>query len=133
MNNYLLDTHCLLWFQGNCPMISQRAMEIIQDTENTILFSQINLFEITIKQKINKLPDFKTDISSVYNQAIKDNFVFLPVLNNHLFAYQNIPLIEDHRDPFDRLLIATAIEENAMIITVDKKFSLYNGIIITIW
>ncbi len=51
-------------------------MQQIQDTSNTILFSQISLFEIAIKQKIGKLPLFQATISDVYEQAIKDNFTF---------------------------------------------------------
>ena len=48
--HYLLDTHCLIWFQENNSKIPERVMQQIQDTSNTILFSQISLFEIAIKQ-----------------------------------------------------------------------------------
>ena len=110
--NYLLDTHCLLWFQANDPKIPVSVMNIIQDENNTIFFSQLNLFEISIKQTIGKLPDLKSGIDEIYHQAIKDNFTFLPIQNQHLFNYQKVPFFEEHRDPFDRLLIATAYEEN---------------------
>ncbi len=73
---YLLDTHCLIWFQENNSKIPERVMQQIQDISNTILFSQISLFEIAIKQKIGKLPLFQATISDVYEQAIKDNFTF---------------------------------------------------------
>ena len=49
--SYLLDTHTLIWFQENNPKIPRRIMEIIQSSENTILFSQVSLFEISIKYK----------------------------------------------------------------------------------
>ena len=54
---YLLDTHCLLWFQENNPKIPKRVMQEIQNPENLILFSQLSLYEIVIKQAIGKLPD----------------------------------------------------------------------------
>jgi PIN domain nuclease of toxin-antitoxin system len=73
---YLLDTHCLLWFQDNSPKIPKRVMSIIQDTGNKVLFSQISLFEIAIKQKIGKLPAFISNINDIYDQAIRDNFIF---------------------------------------------------------
>jgi PIN domain nuclease of toxin-antitoxin system len=55
--------------------------------------------------------------------------MFLSIQNNHLFNYNKVPLKEDHRDPFDRLLIATAIEENATIITADEKINLYTDLL----
>ena len=107
MNIFLLDTHCILWFQGNDSKLSNRVKEIIKNPGNTILFSQISLYEIAIKQKIGKLHDFKSDISEIYEQAIKDDFTFLPLQNSHLFCYKEIPLMIEHKDPFDRLLIPT--------------------------
>ena len=131
--NFLLDTHALIWFQENNPKISETIMRSIQEPNNTIFFSQISLFEISIKQKIGKLPAFRATVEEIYNQAINDGFTFLSIQNNHLFNYSKIPLKEDHRDPFDRLLIATAIEEGAAIITADEKFNLYADLVKIIW
>jgi PIN domain nuclease of toxin-antitoxin system len=86
---YLLDTHCLLWFQGNDTKMSANVMKKIQDPKNIILFSQVSLFEIAIKQKIGKLPDFTSTIEEVYLQALNDNFTFLPVSNQHIFILRN--------------------------------------------
>ena len=133
MNNYLLDTHSLLWFQGNSPKLSTAAMEIIRNPKNNISFSQISLFEIAIKQSIGKLPEIRADISTIYQQAIQDRLNFIPMLNSHLYFYKEIPILSIHRDPFDRLLIATAYTEMASIISIDKKFDLYSDIVKTIW
>jgi PIN domain nuclease of toxin-antitoxin system len=108
-------------------------MNIIQDPANTIFFSQISLFEITIKQSLNKLPEFTSTISEIYRQGIKDNFMFLQLQNHHLYRYTNVPLFAEHRDPFDRLLIATAYEEESVMLTIDKNFSLYTGFIGVLW
>ena len=131
--NYLLDTHCLIWFQENNPNIPSRVMDKIQDTENTIFFSQVSLFEIAIKQKIGKLPDFTADLSEVYQQAIADDFTFLPINNQHLFSYQAIPLLQQHKDPFDRLLLATAYQENAIMLSVDENFRCYAELVEVFW
>jgi PIN domain nuclease of toxin-antitoxin system len=133
MNNYLLDTHSLLWFQGNSPKLSRAAIEINQNPRNNVSFSQISLYEIAIKLSIGKLPDFKADISTIYQQAIQDRLNFLPIQNSHLYFYKEVPLLSDHRDPFDRLLIAAAYTEMATIISIDKKFDLYSNFIKTIW
>lgn len=130
---YLLDTHCLIWFQEANPKIPARVMEVLQNTSNNIFFSQLSLFEVTIKQKIGKLPDFKATIDEVYAQAVKDNFAFLPVKNSHIEAYDEIPLLAEHRDPFDRLLIATAKTEDLVIVTADKNFGLYKAFLAVMW
>ncbi|MGH8555987.1 MAG: type II toxin-antitoxin system VapC family toxin [Methylococcales bacterium] len=131
--HYILDTHCLIWFQENNPKIPNKVMVELQEPANTVFFSQVSLFEMAIKQKIGKLPDFTADLSEVYEQAINDGFSYLPIKNQHLFSYQKIPLLEAHRDPFDRLLLATAYEENAIMLSADHNFSLYTGLIQVFW
>jgi PIN domain nuclease of toxin-antitoxin system len=131
--SYLLDTHCLMWYQGDHPRLPKKIKELIEDPNKSIYFSQINLYEIAIKQKIGKLPSFKSNIRQVYDQAIKDDFIMLNITNDHLIAFENIPLIEDHRDPFDILLIATAHEENLIILTNDDKFLLYPELVKCLW
>lgn len=126
---FLLDPHCLIWFQEDNSKIPGQVMKEIQDKDNTILYSQISLFEIAIKQAIGKLPLFKANIAQVNAQAITDGFTFLPIQNVHIQVYNKIPLIQEYRDPFDRLLIATGFEENAVVITADKNFPLYSQLI----
>jgi len=132
-NNYLLDTHCLIWFQDNSYKIPNKVFDIIKDPSNTIYFSQISLFEIVIKQKIGKLPLFTASVDEVYKQSIIDGLDYLEINNNHLFNYNRIPLFEQHRDPFDRLLLATAFTENLIIISIDESFGLYKDIVTVFW
>jgi PIN domain nuclease of toxin-antitoxin system len=131
--NYLLDTHCLIWFQLNNGQIPETVLNIIQNPDNVILFSQVSLFEITIKQKVGKLNAFYATVEEVYQQGIKDGFTFVSIQNQHLYNYNNIPLVQDHRDPFDRLLISTAIVENAIILSADEKFKQYSEYINILW
>ncbi len=133
VTRYLLDTHCLIWFQEDNPKIPGSLMKLIRDTNNTISFSQVSLFEISIKQKIGKLPMFYATVEQVYQQAIKDGFTFVTIQNQHIYNYSKVPLMEDHRDPFDRLLIATAIEEDAIVLSADEKFSLYADVVKVLW
>ncbi len=130
---FLMDTHCLLWFQNNNPNIPADVMDILQDTRNAIFFSQISLYEIAIKQKTGKLSQFLISIEELHEQALQDGFQFLPIQNAHLFNYNKIPLNEAHRDPFDRLLLATAYTEDIPILTADEKFHLYDDLIKVIW
>jgi len=132
-NHYLLDTHALIWFQEDNPKLPLPIIDLIQNTGNTILFSQVSLFEITIKRKIGKLPALFATIEEIYQQAISDGFIFLNIQNQHIYNYNEIILLEDHRDPFDRLLIATANVEDSTIISSDEKFRLYSDTVKVIW
>lgn len=132
-NGYLLDTHCLIWFQENNPKIPGRIMQLMQDTNNIIFFTQVSLFEIAIKKSIGKLPGMVSSIDEIYNAGINDGFSFLSINNRHLKAYGNITLFDGHRDPFDRLIIATAIEENLTILSADDNFKLYADFVRVEW
>ena len=130
---FLVDTHCLIWFQENNSRLPKKIKELMEDKSNSIYLSQINLFEIAIKQKIGKHISGKADAREVYDAAILDDFIFLAINNHHIYSYQRIPLLEEHRDPFDRLLIATAYEENLIILTNDDKFLLYPDMVKCLW
>ncbi|WP_231427402.1 MULTISPECIES: type II toxin-antitoxin system VapC family toxin [Pedobacter] len=123
-NYYILDTHCLIWFQEDNPKIPREVMDLIQNTNNIIFFSQISLFEISIKQSIGKLPHFNITSEDIYNQALADGFTFLPIENSAIFSYRTIPLINEHRDPFDRLLISSALQKDATLLSADEKLNI---------
>ena len=99
------------------------------EVSNEILVSQVTLFELAIKQTIGKLPELDVPLEQVIALIKKDNFEILNIHNNHISAYCQIPLLNDHRDPFDRLILATAFSENIPIISADEKFTAYESII----
>jgi len=125
----LVDTQILVWsFDTNSPL-SRQHKEILEDTSNKILVSQISLMELAIKKSTNKLPDFVPDIKTVTDQFLSYGFELLSLTNEQIFSYQQLPLFSDHKDPFDRFLIAIAKQENLTIITSDAKFQLYTSFI----
>jgi PIN domain nuclease of toxin-antitoxin system len=133
MAKYLLDSHVLLWFQDQSNLLPTKVLEEISKFENEIIFSQISLLEIAIKQKIGKLPDVQIGTDLIFDQAIRDNFTFLPLKNSHINAYSAISLFQSHRDPFDRLLVAQCFEERATLISADPKRTLYHEFIKILW
>lgn len=130
---FLLDTHSLLWWQGNANHLSNKTLELISSPESEIYFSQISLYEIAIKQKLGKLSEMVATILEIHNQAVDDGFKELRIENSHIMNYSLVPLFQEHRDPFDRLLIAQAVSQNLPIITIDPKFNLYSNIIKVVW
>ena len=126
---YLIDTQILIWFQLSSDKLSKKSIDLLLDVSNEILVSQVTLFELAIKQKIGKLPELDVPIEQVIALIRKDNFKVLNIHDKHISAYSQIPLLSDHRDPFDRLILATAFSENISIISADEKFRAYESII----
>lgn len=129
---YLLDTHALLWFTGGDKQLSVKSRDIIEDKGNKVMVSAISLFEIPIKVKIGKMELIKP-LAGIYRDIQVASIEILPILLSRLDEYQNIPLYADHRDPFDRLILATAVVEKADIITLDPKFQYYTDLVKIIW
>ncbi len=122
---YLIDTQVLIWFQAVDSRLKPSIYELLTDLQNKIWVSQVSLFEIAIKQKLNKLPELDLSINRIVELIENDGIGILRISNNHIAAYDNLPLLPIHRDPFDRLILATALAENLPIISSDKNFRLY--------
>ncbi|MCE7040545.1 type II toxin-antitoxin system VapC family toxin [Dyadobacter sp. CY312] len=124
---YLVDTQILIWAITDPKKLAENTLSILRN--NRILVPQISLFEISIKQKINKLPELNIPINDLIERMRADNFEILPLSNDHITKYGEVPMFPDHRDPFDRLIIATALHENITLISADEKFRSYKEII----
>lgn len=125
----LIDTHILLWVLEADDQLSTRATELIRSTTNEVFVSVASLFEIAIKKKIGKLDTTRSTTEIVQEMTRVLAIQLLPILPHHLEAYQSIPLYEDHRDPFDRLLLASAFADNLALISDDSKFERYSPFI----
>ncbi len=127
MKKYLIDTHILIWAILEDPKLSSKVEAILKDSDNIIYVPQVALYEIAIKQKLNKLPNFEISINDLIEKISLIDFQIMPIKNEHINAYHSIDLVEDHRDPFDRLIIATAFYEKIPIISADEKFKNYQS------
>lgn len=125
---YLIDTHICLWAVAETKKLSPRVKNILEDPQIEILYGQVSLLEIAIKFQVGKLPDFKVTLE-IFDDFLKQkSFTLLPLTDSHLFAYFNCSFFKDqHRDPFDRCLVAIADYEQTAIITNDEKFQLYKN------
>jgi len=118
--NSLLDTHTVIWFIEGVKLTA-RTKEIINFGNNFV--SVISLWEVAIKMNIGKY-NFVGGFSA-FNELVKKNkFIVLPVKDEHMERLFTLPII--HRDPFDRLIIATALTESLTIITADENIQKYN-------
>ncbi|MCL1955571.1 MAG: type II toxin-antitoxin system VapC family toxin, partial [Brevinematales bacterium] len=114
MDRYLLDTHTAIWYFNGDKALSQTAREIILKLSNQVHLSIISAWELAIKINLKKL-EFKGQVARFVSFAETYSFTILPIKASHLTILESLPLI--HRDPFDRLLIATAISEQMTFIS----------------
>ncbi|MDD2724558.1 MAG: type II toxin-antitoxin system VapC family toxin [Methylovulum sp.] len=123
--NYLIDTQILIWYQLDSHKLKHPIRKLLGNRNNTIVISQISLFEIAIKQKLGKLPELDLPIAMLASLIKQDAFNLLDLQTTHIESYSKIPLVPEHRDPFDRLLLATALSENMAIVSADANFKFY--------
>ncbi|MDR3517215.1 MAG: type II toxin-antitoxin system VapC family toxin [Azospirillaceae bacterium] len=106
----LLDTHALLWLlTENLRLESAAAADLVTDPANDVFVSFASLWEITVKQRIGKID---ADLVKIIDGCRRSGLQFLEIAQPHLSRLASLPVVEDHRDPFDHLLIAQAIAEN---------------------
>ncbi|MCI9596999.1 MAG: type II toxin-antitoxin system VapC family toxin [Firmicutes bacterium] len=119
---YLLDTCAFLWFLDDNARLSAKACDAIGKSKNLYL-SIASLWEIAIKKTLNKL-DIEESITELENTCYCYGIMILPIRTRYLERIQQLPMI--HGDPFDRLIMSTALEENLRLITHDEKISKYD-------
>ena len=120
--NYLLDTHTLLWSVRDNSKLSNTALEIIEDTGNTLFVSAVSAYEIMYKHQLGKLPDYAYLAENYFEVLHEFNVNELQISARH--AHFAGKFDWSHRDPFDRLLAAQAFTEKLVLITNDPAFDL---------
>ncbi len=120
----LLDTHLLIWSAWTPRRISSAARSLISSTDNELIFSAASLWEIAIKQALEK-GDFEVDARVLRRSLLDNGYSELPVSGDHAVAVRSLPLI--HKDPFDRILVAQATVEGITLLTADPIVARYPG------
>ena len=124
--NFLLDTHILIWAAISPHKISSELASLLSDTSNHLYFSSASILEISIKESLGKR-GFKVSSKKLYDGLIENGYKELKVSALHAMEVNKLPFI--HRDPFDRILVATAIWENMPLLTNDSTLSPYHSLV----
>jgi PIN domain nuclease of toxin-antitoxin system len=122
---YLLDTHTVLWFLEDSEKLSERAAMIIEDNQaqNSVSISVASLWEFAIKHSLGKLR-FDGGVANLRAMIEANGWDVMPIAQSHLEGLSDLPYL--HRDPFDRLLIATALSEGMTLVTSDEDIHGYD-------
>lgn len=110
----LLDTHALIWALSSPRTLTAKARAGIRDPDNVVFASAASTWEIAIKAALGKID---ADLDEVSSGIEETGFRPLPISIAHTRRVRELPDL--HRDPFDRILVAQAMEEGLTIVTND--------------
>ena len=116
----LLDTHAFIWFVDDNDMLPHRLDAYLNDEHSNLYISMATFWEMGIKISSGKL-ELKQSIEQMY--AIAAQRIILPINFEVIRQIMRLPF--HHRDPFDRMIIAQAINRNLAIISKDAAFDAY--------
>ena len=119
----LLDTHAFLWWVDDSAELSRRARSAIADERHECFLSLASCWEIAIKVSIGKL-ELPAGVERFIQGQLAANWIReLPIDLAHVARARLLPF--HHRDPFDRLLAAQALEEDLTVVSADPMFRKY--------
>jgi PIN domain nuclease of toxin-antitoxin system len=120
----LLDTHTLLWLVDSPDKLPTEVTAICEDENNALYISVASSWELSIKMSLGKI-ELEDNALARLQAWCDDNTVqLLPIQVSHCQQVQTLPF--HHRDPFDRLLIAQAMCEQLVLLSVDRHFADYD-------
>jgi PIN domain nuclease of toxin-antitoxin system len=120
----LLDTHTLLWTIGKTKELSERVKREIENPNNKILISAVSLWEIALKHNLGKLT-VNFDIQKIPEYCERMEFELIPLNPAEALKSLNLPQKNNHKDPFDRMLVYQCIINRYTLISRDKKIEAY--------
>ena len=120
----LLDTHSFLW-AAFCPeTLSHRGKEAILDQGNDVLVSVITFWEISLKHALGKLELHDVTPEDLPEAARKMGLEIMPITPSDAASFGRLPR-EGHRDPFDRMLVWQAINQDCTLVSKDASLQVY--------
>jgi len=119
----LLDTHTLLWYFDDSDRLPDSIAAEIENADTQKFVSVASLWEFAIKHSTGKL-HFDGGISAFWKMTTVNKFRILQINEPYLIKLSSLPFL--HRDPFDRLLVATAMVEDMTILTADESIRQYD-------
>jgi PIN domain nuclease of toxin-antitoxin system len=124
----LIDSHAIVWWMTNDPRLSPVARRALGSPQQQRFISQASLWELSLKVAAGRLQGIGSTIENLRQESAKQAIQMLPITYEHIVRVENLPL--HHTDPFDRMLVAQALEEGLTILTADRAFSRYPATVV---
>jgi PIN domain nuclease of toxin-antitoxin system len=120
----ILDTHIFLWYISADGRLPAAVRSAIQDPANEVFLSVASVWEAVIKSAIGKLPLPEPAATYLPRQRLAHAISSLPIEEPALVHLANLPPL--HRDPFDRLLLAQALQHGLTMVSLDNAVRAYS-------
>ncbi|WP_413160198.1 type II toxin-antitoxin system VapC family toxin [Capilliphycus salinus ALCB114379] len=121
MSSILLDTHAFIWLSEDDQSLPTSLRDRIEATDN-VFVSIASFWEISIKVTIGKIV-LQNDFNDIEDRFEATRFKLLPISIKDTILLHQLPL--HHKDPFDRILIAQAMNHSFPIVSRDSAFDAY--------
>ncbi len=121
---YLLDSHVLYWYISDRTRLPKSVNQALDDGSNDLFLSSASLWEMSIKIAKGKLSVPDQSVQSLYEQVERLGIAILSITRSHILRTETLPHL--HGDPFDRMIIAQALEEGLTILTSDGHIARYD-------
>lgn len=128
---YLLDTHVLLWLLASPERIPAHVRETLAAGTTTLLASAVCAMEVATKARTGRLPGADALVATWHARLAELRVDELPLTTDHALLAGSMRW--EHRDPFDRLLVAQALVENLPLVTVDAAVGAVPGLRTLTW
>ena len=125
----LFDMHTFIWWDSNAANLSAVARSALLDPANALTLSVVRVWEIQIKRQLGKMNVLRPLDELVRHHRLINKVEVIPVTLEHVLELDT--LSDHHRDPFDRLLVAQANAEGAVLVTKDAAIKKYS--VQTLW
>ena len=123
--SYLVDTHYLLWSLIDPSHIKKPAIKILTNAQAITYVSKISFWEIALKYSLGKLKLQGTKPEEILSASRESGFKVLDVSEDDIVTSHLLPFLDNHRDPFDRLLVWQCIRNDIVLLTSDVRLKGY--------
>lgn len=117
----MLDTHAAVWWWLDSPSLSRAARDIIAVSMDATYVSSLSAMEIANKNRIGKFDDIGDPMAHFPALMAANRFIELPLSQRQALLAGLLP--GDHRDPYDRMIAAQALDCDFTVITRDPVFA----------
>jgi PIN domain nuclease of toxin-antitoxin system len=121
--NVLIDTHILIWWLTDPDQLSRRAFNAVADDANEVFVSAASGYEIELKRPLDKL--LQALPLDLENAVGREDLGWRPITVTHAIAAGRLP--RHHRDPWDRLIVAQALQDGWPLVTADTRLEAYGA------